>query len=478
MRDPPPCRRGRADILPRMSPRPTIVVIGGGFSGTAVTVHLLRRGLPVQVVLVNRYGPIGRGVAYGTRLEAHVLNVPAGGMSALEDDADHFLRWARDRDPSIDAGSFVSRQHYGQYLAHALEESERGASPHATLERVVGEVRDIAFRDDGLGLTFADGSRRDADQVVLALGNYSPKNPPVEGADFYETDRYVRDPWVRNALEVVREGESVLLLGTGLTMMDIALDLAGRGIAIPLRSVSRHGLLPHGHRPAAGVPADARPAGIDDPPHTIARMLRAVRVHAKMHSGDWREVIAALRPITPALWRRLNLAERARFLRHVRPYWDVHRHRAAPATASAIDRMIQDRSLQIRAARVTRYRTNAADVEVSLRPRGRDEAERIVVDRVVNCTGPSSDVERVGDLLLDALLASGRIAPDPLRLGIRVGDDHSVIDANGNPSDVLFLVGPLLKADFWEATAVPELRAHAARVSERLLPGGEGTAPA
>ncbi len=236
-----------------MPPPPTIAVIGGGFSGSAVAINLLRRARPVRVVLVNRYGPIGRGVAYGTRLEAHVLNVPAGGMSVLEDDPTHFLRWARGRDPAIEAGTFVSRRLYGEYLAQSLDEAARGATAEAALERVVGEVRELALPADGTGtrLAFADGSRREADHVVLALGNYSPNDPPAEGADFYRSERYVRDPWVRGSLETIRAGESVLLLGTGLTMLDIALDLAGRNVAIPIRAVSRHGLLPMPHRGTA-----------------------------------------------------------------------------------------------------------------------------------------------------------------------------------------------------------------------------------
>ncbi len=162
-------------------------------------------------------------------------------------------------------------------------------------------------------------------------------------------------------------------------------------------------------------------------------MVRSARAHTRGRTGDWREVIGALRPITPQLWRALPSAERVRFLRHVRPYWDVHRHRAAPATASAIGRMIEESALHVRAARVVAYRITASDVEVTLRPRGRDETERVVVDRVVNCTGPSSDVTRVGDLLLDSLLASGHIAPDPLRLGLLVDDSLALLDAKGSP---------------------------------------------
>ena len=454
---------------------PTIVVIGGGFSGTAVATHLLRRGVPARVVLVNRYGPIGRGVAYGTRIEAHVLNVPAGGMSALADDPDHFVRWARTRDDAIRADTFVSRRLYGEYLESLLREAEQHAPRAARLERLVGVARDVDVRPDGgsAEVVFA-GARLTADHVVLALGNYSPANPAAVGGEFYDTDRYIRDPWIRGSLDVVRQGESVLMLGSGLTMMDIALDLAGRGIRLPLFAVSRHGLLPRAHVAGRGhSAADAWPPGLDQAPHTIARYVRLVRAHAAARAengGDWREVIGALRVATPALWERLDPVERARFLRHVRPWWDVHRHRAAPATAQAVEKMIASGDLSVRAARILGYRSVAREVEVTIRPRGASAAGRVHVDRVVNCTGPSTDVRRVGDALLEALLARRLVRPDPLSLGLETDAVNALLDGSGRPSRVLSLVGPLLKAGFWEATAVPELRQHAARLAERLLP--------
>jgi uncharacterized NAD(P)/FAD-binding protein YdhS len=124
----------------------------------------------------------------------------------------------------------------------------------------------------------------------------------------------------------------------------------------------------------------------------------------------------------------------------------------------------------VRAARILGYRPVANEVEVTIRPRGASAAGRIHVDRVVNCTGPSSDVRRVGDSLLDALLSRRLLRPDPLGLGVETAPDGALLDAAGHPSRVLYLVGPLLKADHWEATAVPELRQHAARLAERLLP--------
>ena len=441
-----------------------IAVIGGGFSGVAVAAQLLRRKRPVRVTLVNRFGPVGRGVAYRTRIEAHVLNVPAGGMSGLPEEPEHFLRWARDRDASVHSGSFVSRRLYGEYLEHLLREAERDA-PAGALDRVVGEVLDIEHAGDSATLTFADGSRREVDRIVLALGNYSPSDPPAEGAEFYASERYLRDPWIRGSLDVVQPGESVLMLGTGLTALDIALDLASRGVKLPLRAISRHGLLPQPH--AASGPQPLPELG--KPPRTIRGIVSAVR-RAARSSGDWRGVVGSLRAITPDLWKELDPAERSRFLRHVRPYWDVHRHRVAPTTAEATGRMMKASELQIRPGRVLRYEPSEGGVRVLVRPRDQSPVEALFVERVVNCTGPSSDVRRIGDRLLDALRARGLAVADPLRLGLEVSDDLALLDAEGRPSSFLFLVGPLMKARFWEATAVPELRQHAANVAKRLLP--------
>jgi uncharacterized NAD(P)/FAD-binding protein YdhS len=450
------------------APPSTIAVIGGGFSGVAVAAQLLRRGRPVRVLLVNRFGPLGRGVAYRTRIEAHVLNVPAGGMSALPEEPDHFLNWAQGRNGAVSPGTFVSRRLYGEYLESVLREAESASAGTATLDRVVGEVLDAEPGAGGVSLTFADGSRRTADRVVLALGNYSPANPAAEGAEFYDSDRYVRDPWIRGSLDVVQPGETVLMLGTGLTTLDIALDLAGRGVALPLRAVSRHGLLPQPHAPARM--GSQPPPELLELPMTARGLLAAVRRASRAPGADWRGVVGALRGATPGIWQELYLAERARFLRHVRPYWDVHRHRAAPPTWEAIDRMRRSGEFQVRAGRVVRYEPTADGVRVLVRPRGQAKLEAVFVDRVVNCTGPSSDVARIGDRLLDALRRRGLAVPDPLRLGVEVSDDLALLGADGRPSDRLFLVGPLLKARFWEATAVPELRGHARSVAERLLP--------
>lgn len=454
-----------------------IAIIGAGFSGVITAIHLLRgegTGSPCSVTLINRSGSMARGVAYGTSSPAHVLNVPAGRMSAFEDDEDSFLRFARERDPGVSGGSFVSRSVYGDYLDYLLFEAEACAPAGVTLDRIVGHVVDInaSAETDSALLTLADGRVFEADRVVLALGNFAPVDPPILDRSFYSTGRYVRDPWVPGALDEIAESESVLLIGTGLTMYDIALELAARGIGRPMHALSRRGLTAHAHRPHGHAPTfDHLPRELQSGPATVLAYLRAVRAEiARMPpgSGDWRDVVASLRPVTSGLWSRLSDRERIRFMRHVRPFWEVHRHRAAPQTAAAVEQLAADGKLIVSAGRIIDLKETSGSVKMTWRPRGGEADMERSFSRVINCTGPASDLGSALEPLIAGLINQGLLSPDPLRLGVQVSDDGSLHASDGTPSTVIFYVGPLLKARYWEATAVPELRVHAARLAGKL----------
>lgn len=471
-------------MLPAERGPTTIAIIGGGFSGVVTAVHLLRGGLggPGRVLLINRSGRMARGVAYGTRTEAHVLNVAAGRMSALADDEDSFLRFVRARTPSVDGGSFVPRRLYGDYLGTLLEDAIANAAPGVVCERLVGEVIAIEARAEPLcaDLTLADGRGVRADRVVLAVGNYAPADPPILDGRFYASERYVRDPWAPGALDRVSTGRPVLLIGTGLTLLDIALDLRARGLREPMHAISRRGLLPQAHRSPSVAPARThRPPDIETGPPTARAYLRAVRRHVRdlaAEGVDWREVINSLRPITPQLWQRLGTAERARFLRHLRAYWEVHRHRAAPELGAALEQLLATGALVVAAGRIVDYAEEGEWVEVAVRLRATGRVRTFRVGSVINCTGPNTDTRRLRDPLIEDLGERHLVCHDALGLGIEVAQDGALLAARGEASRVLYYVGPFLKARDWEATAVPELRVHAQRLAETLrrsLSGGE-----
>ena len=454
-----------------MSAKPTIAIVGAGFCGTTVAVNLLRAS-PASVgriLLVERVERRVGGLAYSTTSGSHTLNVPAGRMSAFEDDPDDFLRFARASDPSLTGGSFVPRRTYGEYLAGRLDEARRASE--LPLVRVAGEVVGIAENPGSAELTLADGRVLDVDRAVLAIGNFPPADPPVVGAEVYTSLRYARDPWSPDALELDRR-EDVLLLGTGLTMCDVVLALRDLDHAGRIHAVSRRGLLPQPHRVSAMPPPhlDA-PADLDAWPDTAVGMLRALRGEVRDKAADdvdWREVVTSIRADTPALWQRLDVVERGRFLERLRPYWETHRHRSSPETAFAVESLIASGSLNVIAGRVERYAEEPDAVAVTLRRRGAAGAEELRVGKVVNCTGPDTDLARVRDPLVQALRRAGLIRPDPLGLGLDTDEQGRLLDAGGRASRRLLLVGPLRKGQLWENTAVPELRVEAKRAAELL----------
>jgi uncharacterized NAD(P)/FAD-binding protein YdhS len=450
----------------------TVAVIGAGFSGVMTAVHLLRTPAPsgLRVVLVNRTGRMARGVAYGTRSPVHLLNVPAGRMSAFPDDPEHFLRFAQTKDPAVTATTFLPRSVYGEYLEAVLEEAERTTA--GRLDRVVGELTAIDFSLSPARLTTTNGGAFSADRIVMALGNYPPKNPDVSDPNVLDSPSYVRDPWGPNALANINLDAPILLLGTGLTMMDVALDLHGRGAKGPVIAISRHGLLPQPHK--AGVHADAshRPTGIESIAPTARNYVRAIRSRIRELSAQgicWRSVVDSLRPLTATLWQRLPMNERERFLRHVKPYWEVVRHRAAIGPACTLQERMDSRWLQVRAARLIDLSETKSGLVAKVRGRGTSHIEELVVGTAINCTGPSGDIRSTADPLMAFLRDRRLIGPDPLGLGIAIADNGAVLDQAGTASRILYYVGPLARAGYWERTAVPELRVLAQDIAKTVM---------
>jgi uncharacterized NAD(P)/FAD-binding protein YdhS len=449
---------------------PTVAVVGAGFSGTLTAIHLLWRAGPMRVLLFNRGGPMGPGLAYGTSTPLHRLNVVAGRMSAFPEDEDSFLRFAQSQDPTVTGSSFVSRSLYGAYLKHLLADAERNGP--GILERVGDEV--ISIRAGGLNgrLTTAEGRTFTADRVVLALGNAAPAGLDFADTQFNTHPNYIGNPWDARALDPIQPNQVVLLIGTGLTMLDTALQLRDRG-AGTIHAVSRRGLLPQAHRSPSRAPSlGHRPPGIEAGPATARAYFHAVRAQIRRLAADgidWREVINSLRPITPRLWQALSVPERARFLRHVRPFWEAHRHRVPPEVNQIIEQMTAARTLLVQAGRLQSIAPEGARLQVVVKRRGSSLLESISADWVVNCTGPSMDIRRVPDRVLQAMLRSGLIRSDPLAIGLDTAQDGALVNAAGRTSKILYYVGPLLRARFWESTAIPELRQHASSLAQTLI---------
>ncbi len=435
----------------------TIAIIGGGFTGTLAAINLLRHG-DAKLLLIERHAAAGEGLAYGAAHPAHLLNVRAANMSAFPDDPEHFRRWLAARDVSADPNPFVPRLRYGDYLRDLLGEAQAAAA--GRLEIVHGDAVDVVRADGCTHVTLADGRVVTVDTVMLAVGNLPPHSPP--GMGDLPAHLYAPDPWAKGALDGLGKGDTVMALGTGLTMVDVVLALRARGFAGRIVAMSRRGQLPHPHA-AAGAPADPLR---ERPRETGAALLR--RVRARANEIGWRPAIDELRRFTQDMWRAASDVERARFLRHLRPWWDIHRHRIAPSVADALAALRRDGTLTICGGRILGTEAEGHCLAVSWRPRGETDAQTLRPARIINCTGPQGDLLRADEPLLRALVARGTIRPDTLRIGIDVDAQSRTVATDGTGNDWLYALGPMTRGEFWEIVAVPDIRVQSWSVARRL----------
>ena len=437
-----------------------IAIVGAGFSGSLLALQILRTDVDARVHLIEKASTFGRGLAYGAAGPEHLLNVRAANMSAFPDAPSHFFEWLQRTAPADSAPAFVSRTLFGTYLQALLAATVQTRQGAGRLFTICDEAIDVAAAGARLRVRLALGSDLEVDAVVLATGNL----PPHDLACFADADpvRYVSDPWQTDAFSGWSNNEDVLLVGSGLTAVDMLLRLRSRGNTGRITAVSRHGLTPHRH--AGGTPT-MEPLTVPSTPR-LSALVRFVRQEAA--SRSWHEVIDGLRPSVQRLWCEATLEERRRFLRHLRPWWDIHRHRLAPSVANLVDLMVKRGDLSVVAGRIEAADVRSDGIDVTWRPRGTHQARYLHVGRVVNCTGPAGDLGRVCSPLLRSLLVRGMARPDACGLGLDVDADCHLIDEAGVAQPRLLAVGPMSRGAFWEIVAVPDIRIQALRTAADL----------
>jgi uncharacterized NAD(P)/FAD-binding protein YdhS len=459
----------------------TVAIVGGGASGTLLAAQLLRQAEhPVRILLFDPLPLPEIGTAYTTVDEAHLLNVRAGGMSALPDDPDHFVRWLNApsncaslvKKRSFGPQDFVARSIYARYISHVLEASvETGRTVGAKFQRVRDFVVDFVVDEGGAGVLRTSGGREvRTSHLVLALGNLPPRNPLPRPHAFFRSSRYTSGVWSPGALQEIDRAEDLFLAGSGLTMLDTVATLHRCGHRGRITVVSRNGQLPALHK--AAPPYDDFPAHTAWP-RSVLGWLRLVRDEvalAEEAGVDWRPVIDALRRHTPKIWQMLSLVEKRRFLRHVRPYWESRRHRAAPATWEAFEHFRGAGQLVFRPGRILDFIEETDHVTVVFQPKGSREPAEVSVHRVLNCIGPESNFRHhINDPLLVNLLARGLVDTDPLLLGLAATPEGVIIGADGIPNPMISTLGPPLRGILWESTAIPEIRRQASFLANDIL---------
>jgi len=442
--------------------RARVAIIGAGFSGIALAANLMRRGQQApDVALIERGARFGPGLAYSTRQKTHLLNVRADNMSAWADAPDDFAAWLTAKHGEAPT-SFAPRLRYGEYIQHVLRNAGRRRPFGPRLERLRDEA--VACREGGArawSVALASGKIVEADAVLLALGH----RPPAALPAFEAGGVPMIDAWDAEALKHIQRGD-VLLLGTGLTMIDVALSLAAKRSGT-IYALSRRGLTPRAHLDPPRAPPSEPIALAPQLSEALRAFRREVRAMAA-RGAPWQLAVDRLRADTARLWQALPLEAQRRFLRHLRPWWDVHRHRAAPEIAAQIKALQAEGRLRVLAGEIVAAAPHGRGYTVHHRQRGSLVRHKFDVAGVVNCTGGDLDLTRAAEPLVTQLLGEGVARAQPNGLGLDVDADGRVIGGDGVARQGLYTIGALTQGAFWESTAAPEIRVRAAAIADLI----------
>jgi uncharacterized NAD(P)/FAD-binding protein YdhS len=457
-----------------------IAIVGAGFSGTVLAAHLLRQSsaTTTSIHLFERSAAMGRGLAYAARDRPYLLNVPAGRLSVDSKDPLQFLRFAQRTQPKADAEDFLPRQLYGDYLQDVLLQAERDAPAQVRLTRTFAEVARISRNGEAFDVEINGGEKSIVDHVVLAVGD--PPPPIASWAQgVHDHPAYHADPWRHP--RTLDSNKVVVIIGSGLTMADVALSLNDNAESAPrIVSISRHGLLPLPQTVfrSSVLPAEAiTELTSAKSTRELMSAIRKMTCALAEQGGDWREMLTVVRHWVPTLWRQLSDVERRRFVRHVRAYWDVHRHRMPPQLSSRLDALRASGKLEVTSGRIVNIAAQGSRLSVTWRCRGGESTRSVLADAVINATGPKHSMKDTPDPLLRSMHGSGLICEDELALGLRTTANGRCVAADGTSVAPLYYLGPMLRAGHWEATAATELRDHAEELARHLAALSATTAP-
>lgn len=438
--------------------RPHILIIGGGASGVLLAAHLLRDpDADIRITLIEKRGEVGRGVAYSARQQDHVLNVAAPGMSAFADDPDHFWRWLLGRGLVSEANRFVfmPRRLYGEYLSEVLGKHIDDGRLQLLHDTVVA----VHPSATGVELTLESGTSVVGHSAVLAVGH---------------EERAARAKGI--AVRVGSEEDTpldpdadVMILGSGLSMVDAWLTLSQSEHRGPVTVVSRHGLLPKSHRDVEKMELEAADVPFGTELHYFADWFRETVDEHVGRGGNWRGAVDALRPFNQRIWQDWSTHSRRRFLEHVRPFWNIHRHRLPPDLYDRMRAAVDAGQVRLVAGKVLDIDRAGDRVQARVRVKGSDSDQAIEVARVYDCGGVSVDVLQSSNPAVQSLITSGAARPDELHIGLDVTRDCAVLDAGGVASTRLFAVGPLTRGTFFEIEAIPDIRMQVAGLAGRLV---------
>lgn len=424
-----------------------VVIVGAGFSGTLTALHLNRLNRNLEITLLEKTGNFARGVAYSAFSDNFKLNVRAELMGAWPEAPKDFYLWLQSKNLSYAPTDFVPRSLYGKYLQELLAQAE------ARITLKVGEVVDLDLvGSDACNLKLKNGETINADCVVLATG-------PAARSEFMGVkleQRILFDPYCTSSYDDLACCKNILIIGSSLTAIDCLLECETRGFGGVYTVISRHGRFPLAFEPQAA------PQTFDATELPSLRNLTREFAKASRSVGSSQPLVDAIRPQLQKVWGNFSQADRKRFLRHLRPLWESHRHRTPPEHVDFINTLQKEGRLEIIAGRLQSISNGTATF--TRRSQKNSHTKILSFDRAMLCAGFEGDLEKADSPLLRSLVRKQLLQAGPLRLGAVLRDRNSL-----STSPPIYLLGNIQKEMFWEISAVRELRSEAESVAKRVV---------
>lgn len=456
-----------------------IGIIGAGFMGTMTAVQLIKKTTkPLEIIFINDQDNFAKGIAYNPYSKRQLLNVVASKMSAFPELPDHFLDYLmttdsyKNKNRDLVSAAFIPRAYYGDYLLQIWKNAEKEAKDkNIKITTINSTIEDIGKKDKQIVLALDTEQTILVDKCVLASGNQLPRNPAIRNMAFYESENYFQNPWSKESVTDVNDNFPVLILGNGLTMVDTIIGLLENGFKNTIYSISPNGynILPHR---LGGTTYPNLTKELDEN-LSLKDLVSLFNKHIKSvrELGLTAEpIMDSFRSHTQQIWRRLSEEDKIKFMNRLRHLWGVARHRIPLQIHDKIQNLRINRRLNVISGSIIDINENNTSIKVDFRDKKTKQTKSIVVGRIINCTGPETNLENLGDSFLNRLLEKGVLTQDSLKLGIKTNlETFQVIDVKGREVDNFYTAGSNLKGELWESTAVNELRGQAISLADEIL---------
>ncbi len=450
-----------------------LAIVGGGAAGLILLANIFEKATyPVAVVMINAGYPTGKGIAYSTNNNNHLLNVRVSRMSAFTNDANHFTKWILSKPEYGNyhsdnlAERFVPRKMYGEYLGDLFQSILNSDNKNVSFSLVDDEVVDLKKQGDSFEVLLKNSPVFISKKVVLCTGNQPPISLP--GISSIQSEKVFINPWDNKAVENIDHEKPVFIVGAGLTMVDTVVSLLDQGFKNKIIVVSKHGAIPMAHpvvRVSVPHPEKAPASDI----HEIYSDLKS-RIRSAIDHTEWHEpVLEAVRPFTQKIWQELSIEQKNRFLRHINHRWSKLRHRLPHEMFDFIQSLIDSKQIELYAGKLLNVQENTNDLTIRFFDKSTETDITVNAQRIINCIGPEGDFDKVNNPLLRNMLSHGLISKDPLSLGFNATGDGRIIDKSGNVQDNLLTIGSGLRGILWESTAIPEIRLQAHEMANKVL---------